>query len=421
MAPRGVPCAWVIFCESGAAGPSGSRIQRNLHHCKKNMTIRNVYYEITSFHTLMVADTHVSKGKRENTERLRFYDNREGNLEEISTLLRAGKVPKVEYHSFYVYVPKVRKVIFIDYWSKVVQRAIYDVLNPKICRTFIEHTYACVKGRGQLAAMEQLYTWMRETRTSGTEWYYYKFDVAKFFYRIDHEILMDICRKKIDDPRTVDLLGYYINNDAVPFGMPLDANQLTITEEQMLYDLGIPIGGGLSHMLGNMYLDPLDQFCKRVLGIKRYIRYMDDIIILDNDKERLKEYGRRMTQFLEERLHLNFNNKTALRPVRVGCEFVGFVIYNDHVILRKSTTLRMKRTLRKTRQDYHDNLITFKEANATMQSYLAMLSHVDCKKFKEKLLDEFVLTHADDNGEEQIINVMEIGETGALDYETVHC
>lgn len=385
------------------------------------MTIRNVYYEITSFHTLMVADTHVSKGKRENTERLRFYDNREGNLEEISTLLRAGKVPKVEYHSFYVYVPKVRKVIFIDYWSKVVQRAIYDVLNPKICRTFIEHTYACVKGRGQLAAMEQLYTWMRETRTSGTEWYYYKFDVAKFFYRIDHEMLMDICRKKIDDPRTVDLLGYYINNDAVPFSMPLDANQLTITEEQMLYDLGIPIGGGLSHMLGNMYLDPLDQFCKRVLGIKRYIRYMDDIIILDNDKERLKEYGRRMTQFLEERLHLNFNNKTALRPVRVGCEFVGYVIYNDHVILRKSTTLRMKRTLRKTRQDYHDNLITFKEANATMQSYLAMLSHVDCKKFKEKLLDEFVLTHADDNGEEQIINVMEIGETGALDYETVYC
>lgn len=385
------------------------------------MTIRNVYYEITSFHTLMIADTHVSKGKRENTERLRFYDNREGNLEEISTLLRAGKVPKVEYHSFYVYVPKVRKVIFIDYWSKVVQRAIYDVLNPKICRTFIEHTYACVKGRGQLAAMEQLYTWMRETRTSGTEWYYYKFDVAKFFYRIDHEILMDICRKKIDDPRTVNLLGYYINNDAVPFGMPLDANQLTITEEQMLYDLGIPIGGGLSHMLGNMYLDPLDQFCKRVLGIKRYIRYMDDIIILDNDKERLKEYGRRMTQFLEERLHLNFNNKTALRPVRVGCEFVGFVIYNDHVILRKSTTLRMKRTLRKTRQDYHDNLITFKEANATMQSYLAMLSHVDCKKFKEKLLDEFVLTHADDNGEEQIINVIETGGIGALDYETMYC
>lgn len=376
---------------------------------------------MTSFHSLMIAERECANGKRENRERLYFYDNLEDNLEEISRLLRDGKVPKVEYRSFYVYVPKVRKVIYIDYWSKVVQRTIYDALNPKICKTFIEDTYACIKGRGQLAAMERLYSWMQETRTSGVEWYYYKFDVAKFFYRIDHEILMDLCRKKIDDDRTVDLIGYYVNNDAIPFGMPLDADQLTITEDQMLYELGIPIGGGLSHMLGNLYLDPLDQFCKRVLGIKRYIRYMDDIIILDTDKERLREYGRRMTEFIEERLHLNFNNKTALRPVRVGCEFVGYVIYDDHVILRKSTTLRMKRRLREVRKDYHDGKITFQEANATMQSYLAMLSHVDCKKFKDKLLGEFVLTHAYDNGEERIINVMELEGTGALDYEIVYC
>lgn len=376
---------------------------------------------MTSFHSLMIAERECANGKRENRERLYFYDNLEDNLEEIIRLLRDGKVPKVEYRSFYVYVPKVRKVIYIDYWSKVVQRTIYDALNPKICKTFIEDTYACIKGRGQLAAMERLYSWMQETRTSGVEWYYYKFDVAKFFYRIDHEILMDLCRKKIDDDRTVDLIGYYVNNDAIPFGMPLDADQLTITEDQMLYELGIPIGGGLSHMLGNLYLDPLDQFCKRVLGIKRYIRYMDDIIILDTDKERLREYGRRMTEFIEERLHLNFNNKTALRPVRVGCEFVGYVIYDDHVILRKSTTLRMKRRLREVRQDYHDGKITFQEANDTMQSYLAMLRHVDCRKFKDKLLGEFVLTHADDNGEEKIINVMELEGTGALDYEIVYC
>ncbi len=413
MAAGGVPCAWEI------KGPSGSRVQRNLHHCEKDMAIRNVYYEITSFHTLMVAENHVSKGKRENIERLIFNDASEENLLQISELLRSGKVPKVEYRSFYVYEPKVRKVIYIDYWSKIVQRAMYDILNPRICKTFIEDTYACIKDRGQLAAMEQLYSWIKATRTSGDEWYYYKFDVAKFFYRIDHEILMDICRKKIDDARTIDLLDYYINNDAIPFGMPLDADQRTITEAEMLYELGIPIGGGLSHMLGNMYLDPLDQFCKRVLGIKRYIRYMDDIIILDNNKERLKEYGRRMTIFLEEQLHLNFNAKTALRPVRVGCEFVGYIIYDDHVILRKSTTLRMKRHLRKTRQDYHDNKITFKEATATMKSYLAMLSHVDCKKFKEKLLNEFVLTHADISGNEQTINVAEMDIPNDLDYEII--
>lgn len=383
------------------------------------MTIRNIYYEITSFHTLLIAERHCQKGKRENRERLNFCDNLEGNLEEISRLLREGEIPKVEYRSFYVYVPKVRKVIYIDYWSKVIQRAIYDTLNPKICKTFIEDTYACITDRGQLKAMEKLYGWMKDTRHAGGEWYYYKFDVAKFFYRIDHKILMELCSKKIDDARTLDLIGYYVNNDAIPFGMPLDADQLTITEDQMLYELGIPIGGGLSHMLGNLYLDPLDQFCKRVLKIKRYIRYMDDIIILDNDKERLKEYGRRMAEFIAERLHLQFNNKTALRPVRCGCEFVGYVIYDDHVILRKSTTLRMKRRLRDVRQDYHDGKITFAKADETMQSYLAMLSHVDCKKFKEKLLGEFVLTHAD--GTEQVINVMDYEGKEALDYEIVYC
>ena len=230
------------------------------------------------------------------------------------------------------------------------------------------------------------------TRVAGGEWFYYKFDVAKFFYRIDHEILMDICRKKIDDPRTVDLIKYYVCSTSKPFGLPIDADHLTITEAEMLWDLGIPIGGGLSHMLGNMYLDPLDQYAKRELGIKRYIRYMDDIIIVDNDKERLQEYGRKMTAFLEERLHLQFNSKTALRPVKCGCEFVGIIIYDDHAILRKSTSLRMKRHLRDVSEKYRNGEITFAKANATVQSYKAILDRVDCKNFREKLFNEFALT-----------------------------
>lgn len=385
------------------------------------MSIRNVFYEITSFHTLMVAEQNSAKGKRENHERMFFYEDLEGNLLMLSELLRDGKIPRVEYRSFYVYVPKVRKVIYIDYRSKVIQRAIYNVLNPRICRTFISDTYACITGRGQLKAMERLYGWFKGTRTAGGTWYYYKFDVAKFFYRIDHEILMALLRKKIDDERTVDLIGYYINNHAIPFGMPLDADQLTITEEEMLYELGIPIGGGLSHMLGNLYLDPLDQYAKRDLGIKRYIRYMDDIVIVDNDKEQLKEWGRKMRDFIRENLHLDFNSKTALRPVSCGCEFVGYRLYDDHAILRKSSTLRMKRRLREVAEEYRIGAISFKEANATMQSYLAMLSHCDCDKFKKKLLGEFVLTHADKDGKEESIYIASDKEVEENFHEIMYC
>jgi RNA-directed DNA polymerase len=356
------------------------------------MAIRKVFMEISSFHSLLVAEKEIAKGKRENRETLAFEENLEDRLHEISRLLRSGKVPKVYYKSFFVYVPKVRKVIYIDFQSKIIQRAIYDAINPRVTKSFITDTYSCIKGRGQLAAFDTLYEWLKMTRVAGGEWFYYKFDVAKFFYRIDHEILMDICRKKIDDPRTVDLIKYYVCSTSKPFGLPIDADHLTITEAEMLWDLGIPIGGGLSHMLGNMYLDPLDQYAKRELGIKRYIRYMDDIIIVDNDKERLQEYGRKMTAFLEERLHLQFNSKTALRPVKCGCEFVGIIIYDDHAILRKSTSLRMKRHLRDVSEKYRNGEITFAKANATVQSYKAILDRVDCKNFREKLFNEFALT-----------------------------
>lgn len=355
------------------------------------MTIRKVFMEITSFHSLMIAEYEVAKGKREKKETLTFEENLEDKLHGISQALRSGKIPKVHYKSFLVYVPKVRKVIYIDFQSKVIQRAIYDAINPRVSKAFITDTYSCIKGRGQVAAFDTLNKWIKGTRTAGGEWYYYKFDVAKFFYRIDHEILMAICEKKIDDPRAVDLIKYYVCSTSKPFGLPLDADHLTITEAEMLWDLGIPIGGGLSHMLGNMYMDPLDQYAKRDLGIKRYIRYMDDIIIVDNDKDRLHEYGRKLTEFLEERLKLKFNSKTALRPVKCGCEFVGILVYDDHAILRKSTSLRMKRHMREVAENYAEGKISFAEANATVQSYKAILDRVDGKNFRENLFKEFAL------------------------------
>lgn len=347
---------------------------------------------ITSFRSLLIAEEEVSKGKRESQEVLAYEENLEDRLHQLSETLRAGEIPKVHYKSFLVYVPKVRKVIYIDFQSKIIQRAIYDEINPRVSKMFITDTYACIKGRGQVAAFNTLYGWLKGTRTAGGTWYYYKFDVAKFFYRIDHDILMEICRKKIDDPRTVALIEYYIRSKSRPFGLPIDADHLTITEDEMLWDVGIPIGGGLSHMLGNMYLDPLDQYAKRTLGIKRYIRYMDDIIIVDNDKERLHEYGEKLTVFLEENLRLEFNSKTALRPVKAGCEFVGVLTYDDHAILRKTTSLRIKRRLREISKQYARGEISLKEADATVQSYIAILDRVDCKAFREKLFKDFRLT-----------------------------
>lgn len=360
------------------------------------MAIKGTFREITSFENLLRAERNISKGKKKySLEAMSFRRDLEENLLDMQDSMRRLELPPAYYNSFLVYTPKVRRVIYIDYRSKIIQRAIYDVINPLVCNSFIEDTYSCITGRGQLAAMQRLYGWFRETRRDGQKWYYYKFDVAKFFYRIDHEVMMDICRKMIGERQTVSLIEYYVCSNRKPFGMPLDGDHLTITEDEMLWDCGIPIGGGLSHMLGNMYLHPLDQFCKRELRIKKYIRYMDDIIIMDTDKSRLEWYRTKMEVFVNERLRLEFNRKTALRPVSCGCEFVGYQIFDDHVLLRKQSTLRMRRNLAGVAHRYRIEKITFERANQTVQSYKAMLKHADSDRFEEKLWRGFVLTHDD--------------------------
>ena len=146
-------------------------------------------------------------------------------------------------------------------------------------------------------------------------------------------------------------------------------------------------------MIGNMYLDQLDQYAKRTLGIKKYIRFADDIIITDTDKGKLKDYGKLLTQFLNEKLLLEFNDRCALRPNRCGCEFVGCVIYPDHVLLRKSTTLRMKKNLRRVAEKYKKYEVSFDYCKQVAASYAGMLEHVDGNRFKDKLWEDFVLTH----------------------------
>ena len=201
-------------------------------------------------------------------------------------------------------------------------------------------------------------------------------------------------------------MEHYICEASKPFGLPLGIkNPMDIEEKDMLWNVGITIGGGLSHMHGNMYLNPLDQLAKRTFRIRYYIRYMDDIIILSDNKEDLHKYKREISDFLNDCLKLRLNNKTAIRPVSQGIEFVGFRIWPHRVRLRKSTSLRMKRHLRAVQDKYRRYETSFDEVNATVMSYIALMKHCDCTALQKSIFDKFVLTHAlreDDDGQKEL-------------------
>ena len=178
------------------------------------------------------------------------------------------------------------------------------------------------------------------------------------------------------------------------FGRPLGVKSpLEISDKEMLWDVGIAIGGGLSHMYGNMYLNPMDQMAKRKEGIQYYIRYMDDVIILSTDKELLHRYKNMFSDFLGDVLKLRLNNKTAIRPVSHGMEFVGYTIRPFDVRLRKSTSLRMKRHLKTIQELYRDYEIDLDRARSTLMSYKALMDHCDCRALEKKIFEDFVLTH----------------------------
>lgn len=359
------------------------------------MPIKNIFPKMSSFESMLQAEKDTRSGSRYGKDELLFWEDYEGNLHEISERIQNLDFPPDRYRSFYVYEPKLRKIICSDYTTKVIQRAAYNALKPLVCKGFISDTYSCIEERGQLKAMQRLAKDVNYAYDSGRDWYYLKMDVEKFFYRIDHEILMKIIRKKIGDRKAVRLMEHYICEASMPFGLPLGVtNPMDIDEKDMLWDVGITIGGGLSHLYSNMYLDPLDQLAKREIGIKKFYRYADDMIILSEDKGQLHTYKRELSDFLWDELRLRLNSKTAIRPISQGMEFVGYRVRPHKVTLRKSTSLRMKRNLKKKQEQYRNYEISFAEVNDTVMSYKALMKHCDCNALDRKIFDNFVLTHS---------------------------
>ena len=143
-----------------------------------------------------------------------------------------------------------------------------------------------------------------------------------------------------------------VNSKAEPFGLPPGRAPQDTPPEDWLYEVGMPIGNLTSQMFANIYLNELDQYCKHQLKIHYYIRYMDDIIILAQDKEVLHAWKAEIETFLKEELFLDLNRKTSIRPIKQGIEFVGVRIWATHMKLRKSSVRRIKREVHKISKEY---------------------------------------------------------------------
>lgn len=275
------------------------------------------------------------------------------------------------YHAFSVYEPKERLIYAPAFEDKVVQHMINNVLKDVYRPCFVYDSYSCIECKGTHACVERISHFMRlAKRNYGTDAHIVKADIAKFFYSMDREILKDLFRQKITCLDTLHLLDVVV--DSSPG------------------DVGLPLGNLTSQLFANIYLNKLDQFCKRVLSIKYYVRYADDIVLIVEDKKRAKYILNEMRRYVQNNLHLKLHpKKSKIFPLEQGVNCVGFKIYSTHRLLRNDCKKKIKRKIRKMPNLIDEGKLTIEKANQMLGSWCGHAKNGCSYNFKQQLTKKF--------------------------------
>ena len=270
------------------------------------------------------------KGKSKQQQIIEFNKNKEENLEAVRQLVISGQFTTSEYKEKIIYEPKQRTIYKLPYCpDRIVQHAIMNILKPILTNLFIDNTFACIEGRGQLKASQKCSEFTRRNT------YCLKCDIHKFYPSINQKILSDMFHRIIKDKKFLEIL------DDIIFSYPGETN--------------CPIGNLCSQWFGNFYLTKLDNYILHELKPNDYQRYCDDFILYDTDKQFLNTCKIKIEQFLAEELELSFS-KADLFSLRQGVDFVGYRHFGKYILIRKSTSFRLKRRFRNiTKQLNQDN------------------------------------------------------------------
>ncbi len=352
--------------------------------------ISNIYTELYSWDNLYNAYREAARGKWFREDVAQFTANLEKNLIQIQNELMWHTYKVGRYREFYVYEPKKRLIMALQFKDRVVQWAIYRQINHLFDKQFIYDSYGCREGKGTHRAADRLQYWMRAVDRKPGEWYYLKLDISKYFYRVDHRTLVDILRRKIDDEDLLWLLETIINCEHTAFGLPLGLSPDQCDKADRLTEVGMPIGNLTSQLFANIYLNELDQYAKHELRLRRYVRYMDDVIILHPDKKYLREVKNAIETFLNEELRLHLNDKTAIHKAKAGIEFVGFRIFPTHRKYKKKSLRKLTKRLQYVAKEYAAGNMELDKVNATVQSYYGAMQHFNSYGLRRKLSETVV-------------------------------
>lgn len=340
---------------------------------------KHLFDDVCALENLHLAYLKARKGKQGRPEVAAFTFHLESELLRLRDELRDGTYQPGPYRQFVVYEAKRRLISAAPFRDRVVHHAVCNVIEPIFEPTFIHDSYACRVGKGQHAALARLREFLRSNR------YVLKGDLVRYFPSVDHKILLDLLARKIGDPRVLDLLAVIIAHSPPEAA----AEPVWFAGDDLLAPLrphGLPIGNQTSQFFANVYLNPFDHFVKETLREKSYLRYVDDFVVLGNDKGRLHEVKAAAREFLAGlRLRLH-ERKTQVFPAKEGTDWLGYRVFPTHVRVRKSNVHRFKRRLRRMQAAYARGEMGLEEVQQRVVSWLGHAAHADSYRLRAQVM-----------------------------------
>lgn len=346
----------------------------------------NLYPQLTSFENLYRAWHKAAKGKRKHPSVASFEMNLPDELIRLQRDLEQQTWQPSPYSSFHIRDPKKRLVSAAVFRDRVVHHALHNVTETLFENTFIADSYANRKGKGTHAALDKAQAYMRHYP------YVLQCDLRQFFPSIDHAILESLLNRKIIDEKLRWLMRQIIKSGA---GIHQDEYQMVyFPQDQDDYLLaasrprGLPIGNLTSQYWANVYLNELDQFVKRELHCRAYVRYVDDFLLFADNKHQLWQWKTAIREYLYG-LRLSLHEKSStVYPVNNGLPFLGFRLYPDHRLLKRKNGVNFQRRLQRNYRAYARGELSYTDLNLRVQGWIAHVSKADTWGLRQSLFNK---------------------------------
>lgn len=305
-----------------------------------------------------------------------FALNKNANLSSIYHKLYTKTYTPSKFSIFTIFEPKPRLVMSQTIEDKIVNHFVANYyLLPYLENRLIDSNVATRKGKGSKYASDLLVKYINRLLLENKSLLIYclKLDISKYFYNISHSKVLDMVSSYIKDKDVINLLELCIsetNKEYVNNTVDYYNRKYNISIPYYRKGYGLSIGAMTSQFLAIFYLNEIDHFIKEQLKCKHAIRYMDDILILDTDKEKLKYIWKILKDKFTE-VELELNKKSNLYRLSNKISFLGYTykICNGKLTIgyNKKTYNRIKKKLNVL---YEDNIDKYCSSLASLKGYL---------------------------------------------------